>query len=121
MQFGSYTGRGDRRNSMINLYSTWSIRNFIVESRWILIAMYNILLFLALLATLFATVRDLDDDLLFNIMSPFILLSTTTIVVAVYAPSVLKGKITCFIILTKNRNEIDRFHKFKFWFKSHQN
>jgi hypothetical protein len=53
--------------------------------------MYNVLLFLALLGTMFATVTDLNDDLLFNVMAPFILLSTTTIVVAVYAPSVLKG------------------------------
>jgi hypothetical protein len=73
------------------VYTTWSIRTFIVESRWILIAMYNLLLFLALLATLFATLK-MRDDVLFFIIVPFIELSTTTIAVAVYAPSVLKGK-----------------------------
>lgn len=56
--------------------------------------MYNVLLFLALMSTLFATLHDLDDDLLVSIMVPFILLSTSTIVVAVYAPSVLKGNET---------------------------
>lgn len=70
------------------VYSTWSIRTFIVESRWILIAMYNILLFLGLLATLLATLKE-DDDLLYNIIVPFIELSTTTVVVAVYSPAVL--------------------------------
>lgn len=71
------------------IYSTWSIRTFIVESRWILIAMYNVLLFLALLATLLATLQE-NDDLLFNIVVPFIELSTTSVVIAVYFPSVLK-------------------------------
>lgn len=51
--------------------------------------MYNVLLFLALLATLFATL-ELTDDKLYNIMVPFILLSTTSVVIAVYTPSVLK-------------------------------
>ena len=71
------------------MYSTWSIRTFIVESRWILIAMYNVVLFLALLATLFATL-ELTDDLLYNLIVPFILLSTTSVVIAVYLPSILK-------------------------------
>ena len=62
-----------------------------MESRWILIAMYNVLLFLALLATLFATVR-MDDKTLYFIIVPFVELATTTIVVAVYSPSVLKGE-----------------------------
>jgi hypothetical protein len=74
------------------VYTTWSIRTFIVESRWILIAMYNVLLFLALLATLLATLKSSRDQTLFHLVVPFIELSTTTIVVAVYAPSVLKGE-----------------------------
>ena len=72
------------------IYETWSIRTFIVESRWILIAMYNVLLFLALLITLIATMGDTSDDVMVNVTAPFILLSTTTIVIAVYLPTILK-------------------------------
>jgi hypothetical protein len=60
--------------------------------------MYNVLLFLALLATLFATVH-MEDKTLFFIIVPFILLATTTIVVAVYLPSILKGKTVVKMVL----------------------
>ena len=54
--------------------------------------MYNILLFLALLTTLYGSLAntDLTDDFSVHITVPFILLSTTTIAVAAYAPTVLK-------------------------------
>lgn len=76
--------------------------------------MYNILLFLALLATLYATLPIINDDLLVNMTVPFILLSTTTIVVAVYAPSILKGKEQFYTIEKSNFNriQVDSFYRF---------
>jgi hypothetical protein len=71
------------------VYSTWSLKNSILESRWILVSMYNNLLLLALLATIFPTV-ELTDDTIFEIIVPLILLANTNVLVAVYLPNILK-------------------------------
>lgn len=51
--------------------------------------MYNNLLLLALVASIFPIV-ELTDDLLFEIMVPLILLANTNVLIAVYLPAVLK-------------------------------
>jgi len=86
------------------VYSTWVIKNTVVESRWILISMYNNLLLLGLVTAIFTTFGvDLQEQTMYSIIAPAIILCTTNTSIAFYLPFVL---LKLKIIITTSGNTL---------------
>jgi phosphate transport system substrate-binding protein len=70
------------------LYRTWSFKDKASETRWLLIAIYNLILTLCIVAPLAIALPSTDDNIFF-IAAVGIIFATSGVVFAIYLPKVL--------------------------------